>query len=560
MKNNFMLLKKYFFLLLCSFSLLLNAQLKIGNDIKNIDTKSYFEVESRNGNIFSVSKDTLRVGIGTASSNSSSILSLESTSMGFLPPRMTQSQRNANIALPATGLVIYCTDCNSGSGCLQVNDGTPAVPSWNCLTASSSPAVSAICNGFTGNYYASNALSGTTYTVTMTNNSFSSATIAFATTDLVLSGVVSGVNVVSVSPTSQTLTSGQTATITYTLSGTPSTIGTLTGTWTKLSLNCSKSTTVTYRPPTVNCNAITTTSNNYTLTNGSSYSGTITVPYTGATVGATYPAEILIQNGLTLSRAAGTYATATGNVTYSISGSYIGVSNNSVSFTFDQWAGGCTVLLFDAIRQAIVTGGNTTDLSRYDAAALNGVVSITATSYNAIANMNGAGRILATESYMGGGVSNGGCGSSSTWAYTSGAFGGGGAPYFTAGRYVVAFSLKSKTPSVFSGSSKNISGAIMKMSSTVNSGYSDYTGAFPSVSISDQTRYYFVIKRPSGIIPNTPFMAIYMQDPNNDIIGTGNGSVGTVYTGSGNTNSPSGAGGVSTSLFFQAIEVSTKQW
>jgi hypothetical protein len=55
-------------------------------------------------------------------------------------------------------------------------------------------------------------------------------------------------------------------------------------------------------------------------------------------------------------------------------------------------------------------------------------------------------------------------------------------------------------------------------------------------------------------------MAIYMQDPNNDIIGTGNGSVGTVYTGSGNTNSPSGAGGVSTSLFFQAIEVSTKQW
>ena len=555
-----MSIKRFFYLFIFSFSFVLNAQLKVGSDLKSIDSKSYFEVESKNGNVFSVSKDTLRVGIGTASPNTSSILNLESNSMGFLPPRMTQAQRNANILQPATGLVIYCTDCNSGSGCLQVNDGTPAVPSWNCLTAPSSPAVTATCNGFTGNYYASNALSATTYTVTMTNNSFSSATIAFATTDLVLSGVVSGVNVVSVSPTSQTLTSGQTATITYTLSGTPSSIGTLTGTWTKLSLNCSKSTTVTYRPPTVNCNAITTTSNNYTLTNGSTYSGTITVPYTGATVGATFPAESLTQNGITLARTAGTYSTASGNMTYSISGTYTGVSNGSMTFTFDQWAGGCSVLLFDAIRQAIVTGGNASDLTKYDAAALNGVVSITATSYNAIANMSGAGRILATEAYMGGGVANGGCGANATWAYTSGAFGGGGAPYFTAGRYIVAFSLKSKTPSVFASSSKNIAGAILKMSSTVNTGFSDYTGAFPSVSISDQTRYYFVIKRPSGIIPNTPFMAIYMQDANNDIIGTGNGSVATMYNGNGNTNSPSSAAGVSTQLFFQVIEVPTKQW
>ena len=551
--------KNTFILLFSLFSFIVNAQLKLGSDIKNIDSKSFFEVEAKNGNVFSVSKDTLRVGIGTTSPNTSSILNLESTSMGFLPPRMTQAQRNANVLNPATGLIIYCTDCNSGSGCLQVNDGTPAVPSWNCLNAPATPAVAATCNGFIGNYYASNALSGTTYTVTMTNNSFSSATIAFATTDLVLSGV-SGVSVTSVSPASQTLNSGQTATITYTLSGTPASIGTLTGTWTKLSLNCSKSTTVTYRPPTVNCNSITTTSNNYTLTNGSSYTGTITVPYTGATAGSSYPAETLSQNGMTLTRTAGTYATASGNITYTISGTYTGASNGSMTFTFDQWAGGCSVLLFDAIRQAIVTGGNAADLTKYDAAALNGVVSITATSYNAIANMNGAGRILATETYMGGGVSNGGCGANSTWAYTSGAFGGGGAPYFTAGRYIVAFSIKSKTPSVFSGSSKNISGAIMKMSSTVNSGYTDYTGAFPSVAISDQTRYYFVIKRPSGIIPSTPFMAIYMQDANNDIIGTGNGSAGTIYTGSGNTNSPSGSGGVSTSLFFQAIEVSTKQW
>jgi hypothetical protein len=51
-----------------------------------------------------------------------------------------------------------------------------------------------------------------------------------------------------------------------------------------------------------------------------------------------------------------------------------------------------------------------------------------------------------------------------------------------------------------------------------------------------------------------------MQDANNDITGTGNGSVATMYNGNGNTNSPSSAAGVSTQLFFQVIEVPTKQW
>lgn len=51
--------------------------------------------------------------IGTATDTASSILKLESTTKGFLPPRMTNAQRVA-IASPAIGLMVYCTDTVEG--------------------------------------------------------------------------------------------------------------------------------------------------------------------------------------------------------------------------------------------------------------------------------------------------------------------------------------------------------------------------------------------------------------------------------------------------------------
>ena len=50
-----------------------------------------------------------QVGIGTSTVNSSAKLQIDATDKGFLPPRMTSSQRDA-ISSPATGLVIYCTN------------------------------------------------------------------------------------------------------------------------------------------------------------------------------------------------------------------------------------------------------------------------------------------------------------------------------------------------------------------------------------------------------------------------------------------------------------------
>ncbi|MCX6306980.1 MAG: hypothetical protein NT040_18605 [Bacteroidetes bacterium] len=52
--------------------------------------------------------------------DNSAMLDVKSTERGLLPPRMTHAQMNA-IANPASGLIIYCTDCsNSGSGALAM--------------------------------------------------------------------------------------------------------------------------------------------------------------------------------------------------------------------------------------------------------------------------------------------------------------------------------------------------------------------------------------------------------------------------------------------------------
>jgi uncharacterized protein (TIGR02145 family) len=50
-----------------------------------------------------------QVGIGTTTPHASAVLELESTTKGFLPPRMTLAQINA-IVTPAEGLMVYCLD------------------------------------------------------------------------------------------------------------------------------------------------------------------------------------------------------------------------------------------------------------------------------------------------------------------------------------------------------------------------------------------------------------------------------------------------------------------
>lgn len=58
--------------------------------------------------------------------DNSAMLDISSTDKGVLIPRMTQAQKNA-ILQPATGLLIYQTDADSG---FHYNQGTPASPDW----------------------------------------------------------------------------------------------------------------------------------------------------------------------------------------------------------------------------------------------------------------------------------------------------------------------------------------------------------------------------------------------------------------------------------------------
>jgi hypothetical protein len=64
-------------------------------------------------NTLFVVKSVGNVGIGTATVNASAKVQIDSTTQGFLPPRMTNAQRIA-IASPAVGLMVYCTDAVEG--------------------------------------------------------------------------------------------------------------------------------------------------------------------------------------------------------------------------------------------------------------------------------------------------------------------------------------------------------------------------------------------------------------------------------------------------------------
>ena len=65
------------------------------------------------GNLGLTVASSTNILIGTTVDTASSILKLESTTKGFLPPRMTNAQRAA-ITSPAVGLMVYCTDTTEG--------------------------------------------------------------------------------------------------------------------------------------------------------------------------------------------------------------------------------------------------------------------------------------------------------------------------------------------------------------------------------------------------------------------------------------------------------------
>jgi hypothetical protein len=81
------------------------------------------------GNLVLQHNGTIKRGnvlIGTSTNVASAIVNVESTTQGFLPPRMTTTQKNA-IATPAAGLVVY--DTTLGKLCVRT------AAAWETITS-----------------------------------------------------------------------------------------------------------------------------------------------------------------------------------------------------------------------------------------------------------------------------------------------------------------------------------------------------------------------------------------------------------------------------------------
>jgi len=157
-----------------------------------------------------------QVGVGTNTPHASAALDVTSTTQGFLPPRMTQAQRDA-IASPAAGLIIWCTNCGA-AGEFQGYNGT----TWNNLiggSASGGTISTITCGSATnsGTLTSGVAASGVSSAIPYTGGN---------------AGTHSGQTVTSTSVTglTATLSAGTFASgsgsLTYTITGTPASSGT----------------------------------------------------------------------------------------------------------------------------------------------------------------------------------------------------------------------------------------------------------------------------------------------------------------------------------------------
>jgi hypothetical protein len=153
------------------------------------------------------------LGVGTTSPHASAITDLTSTTQGFLPPRMTTTQRNA-IASPALGLQIF----NSTTNCLNFYTGT----TWfeTCGSPSSTSILSNLnCGGatVTGTLTNGTAASGVSVSVPYTGGNagiYSAQSVSSTGIVNLTAALAAGV-----------LASGA-GSLSYTITGTPNSSGT----------------------------------------------------------------------------------------------------------------------------------------------------------------------------------------------------------------------------------------------------------------------------------------------------------------------------------------------
>jgi uncharacterized protein (TIGR02145 family) len=305
-----------------------------------------------------------RVGIGVSASHPSSILELQSTTRGFLPPRMTKAQMDA-IVNPALGLIVYCTDCFANeTGCLMVNDSSvETAPKWGSLCSSNATppfvfvlnCASAVTSG---GLYAGVAASGVTTTVPYEGGNGSSyQAMTFNSTGV--SGLVASLS-------AGALNNGN-GNLVFNITGTPNSLGTATFGVSVAGQSCSFSIPVTALSASIsslNCGSAAFSP--ASISQGTAYSGTLTVPYTGGN-GGDYPQSSFIHNGLTFTLPTGTLATGGGSLVYNVSGTPSSSGAMSVPVSFGGVS--CNVNTTVSTGQTIVMPGNPQPWMRHNLGA-----------------------------------------------------------------------------------------------------------------------------------------------------------------------------------------------
>jgi len=281
-----------------------------------------------------------QIGTGsTTSPDPSAQLDVNSTTRGFLPPRMTEVQMRA-IQSPADGLIVYCIDCKP-RGVYDYDSATtikpPSPNGWGPLGSQTLGDATFVgstisCSGALAGTYSLGLAMTSTNTKVVTINVASIGRYS-ATTDTV-NGVV-------FTASGTLVTTGAGTQVVLRASGTPSAGGAFTYTLYLGGQTCTFSITFT-APATFNCTTrIVSNISPVTevLMNGQSYNGTMTIPFTAGN-GTSFGATTLNVNGLTLTRVAGTYSAGGGTITYNLSGTYTGETGpNAVIFTTQE---GCS--------------------------------------------------------------------------------------------------------------------------------------------------------------------------------------------------------------------------
>ncbi|CAA7388617.1 fibrobacter succinogenes major paralogous domain-containing protein [Chryseobacterium fistulae] len=304
-----------------------------------------------------------RLGMGTNSPDPSAILDLTSIQDGFLTPRMTEVQMN-DILHPAHGLVIFCTDCFNDLGCLMVNDSKDLnVPNWGSLCSSNVPTghiTDLQCTSATnaGSLYVGVAASGVSSSIPYTGgNGGTYPSAAFNST---------GVTGLTANLDGGSLVNGN-GNLIFNITGTPSAVGTASFDITVGGASCTLSIPVvdfTASVLSIECNSAVFSPSS--ITQGDSYTGTLTVPYTGGN-GDLYPQQSFTQNGLTFTLPAGTLATGNGNFVYNIAGTATASGLMTIPISFGSVS--CNVNVTVSTGTSVVMCGSSKAWARHNVGA-----------------------------------------------------------------------------------------------------------------------------------------------------------------------------------------------